>query len=99
MKSISCMNLVLGVKFFSAGEGPLRVARRMRAEARSIAGAAHVAEIETFFRMRHLESRLKIRMVRHALTEAISYQDDALALRGGFRLSQCGKNWRECQGG
>jgi hypothetical protein len=36
--------------------------------------------------MRHLESRFKVRVIRHPLAETVSDQDDALILCRSFRF-------------
>jgi hypothetical protein len=49
--------------------------------------------------MRQLEASLEVRMIRHPLAETVSDQDDALSLRGGFRLGRKDGEGHESQGG
>ena len=79
---------VFGMEFLAAGEGPLRGARRMRAERRGVARAAHVAHDQLLRGEAQVQFGLEPTVVGVALGETVADEDDALArCRGLGRLA------------
>ena len=52
----------------------------MRAEARSVAWAAKIPDVEILFRKALMQLDFKLRVILHPFTKAISDQDNALSL-------------------
>jgi len=74
-------------EFLGTGEGPLGIARRVRAESRRVAGAAHVADDELLVRIAKIKLGLEAAVVKIAFRQAVAEEHEILADgRRGDRL-------------
>ena len=81
-EALAVMLRVFRVKLLRARERPLAGPRRMRAEGRRVARAAHVAENQALRGEAQLQLGLEATVVGVAFGEAIAEEDHALAGRG-----------------
>jgi len=83
------------MELVGAREGPLAGARRVRAEGRGVAGAAHVADEELLLREAEVQFGLEAAVVGVALGETVADEDHAFAGGGrGDLLAALGRGGR-----
>ena len=79
-ESLAVVGVQFRVELVGTGEGPLRGARRMGTESGGVARAAHVADDEVLGRVAEVEFGLHPAVVHIAFSEAVSDEDNALAV-------------------